>query len=46
LLVAGFDVRRLPFLFVGVAGFVALGHGDCLSLAIYRPFNHSPQSPL
>jgi hypothetical protein len=27
LLVAGFDVDRLPFLFVGVAGFIALGHG-------------------
>ena len=27
LLIAGFDVGRLPFLLVGVAGFVALGHG-------------------
>ena len=40
LLVARFDVRRLPFLFVVVAGFIALGHGGYLSLAIFHRFNH------
>ena len=31
-LVAGLDVCRLPFLFVGVAGFVALRHGVSLTM--------------
>jgi hypothetical protein len=34
LLVASFDLSRLAFLFVGVAGFIALGHGGNLCLAI------------
>jgi hypothetical protein len=38
LLVAGFDVDCLPFLFVGATGFIALGHGGYLRLAIFHPF--------
>jgi hypothetical protein len=33
LLVASFDMSCLPFLFVGVAGFIALGHG---AISIFR----------
>ena len=39
--VTGLDVSGLPFLFVGVTGFIVLGHGGYLRLAIYRPFIHS-----
>jgi hypothetical protein len=39
LLVAGFDVGRLPFLFVRVTGFIALGHSE---IFVYRlPTVHS-----
>jgi hypothetical protein len=44
LLVAGFEVGRLPFLFAGVTGFIALRHGGYLRLAIYPPFIHSRRS--
>jgi len=46
LLVAGFDVSSLPFLFVGVTGFIALRHGGYLRLAICRPFIHSRRNRL
>jgi hypothetical protein len=44
LLVASFDVGRVPFLFVRVAGFIALGHGGDLRFAISHPFIHSRRS--